>query len=267
MGTGAADGIPRIRCKCDHCQEARNIATQIEEGSLFGKEALLKRRIIRKRSSVLIKSGDLTLLLDTPPEIHRFLDEYSINNISAIFLSHKHFDHIWGFREFEVWDSILNLYAGSGVIPIVKGFVGLRRDEESEQFFFYKLQSRKTIDLGGIKITPFKVRHKVPTLGFLFEENGKKLMHLSDSSWDLNKWHIEKMGEADVVVVHTTTFDKLLSDHMSVKDVIELTRRYNFKKIILSHMNHNNLPHDKLVKELADFPNIMVAHDGLRVSI
>lgn len=265
MGTGAAEGIPRIMCKCDHCREVRDIASQIEKGALLRKK---DRLIIRKRSSILIKSGDLNILLDTPPEIHQFFGDYAIDNIFAIFLSHKHFDHIWGFRDFEFWDgNLINIYTISSVIPLVRGFVGLKRDENNERFLFHKVYSRQTIDLGSLKVTPFRLNHKVPTLGFLFEEKGKKLIHLSDSSWELSKWHIKRMEEADVVVLHTTSFDKPVSDHMSVKDVLELNQRYKFKKIILSHLSHHNLPHDSLVKELSNISNIVVAYDGMRVSI
>ncbi len=267
MGTGAADGIPRIRCKCAHCQEARNIAIKLEKGKIPWEYVRIKKRILRKRTSVLIESKDTKILLDVPPEIHRFLNEYSIDDISAIFLSHKHFDHISGLREFEFWDGTIDFYAGSDVIPIAKGFVKSGEDQNNNDFHFYELRPRRLISLKNFEVIPFRVKHKVPTFGFLFEEDDKKLMHFSDSTSEFSDWHIKKMEKANVVVFHTTTFDKVSSDHISVKDVLDLISYCEIKKIVLSHINHENLPYEKLVKKLSSYSNIVVAYDGMEIVI
>ena len=269
MGTGAADGIPRIRCQCPHCQEARKIARQLEQGKILWEYIRFKKRILRKRTSVLIKSQDMNILLDVPPEIHSILNEYEVNDIAAIFLSHEHFDHISGLREFEFWGGTIDFYAGPDVIPIAKSFVKSGDDESKNDFHFYELKPRRLIGLKNLDIIPFKVEHKVPTFGFLFEENGKKLMHFSDSTKRFTNWHIEQMENADVVVFHTTTYDKVSSDHISVKDVLNLISRdeIEIKEIILSHINHENLTYEKLVKKLARYDNIIVAYDGMEIEI
>ncbi len=79
-GTGDGRGIPAVGCKCKLCIRAR------EEG---GKNH-------RRRVSILLRNGTETILYDTPPTIGEMINRERIFNITAIFLSHKHFDHIGG---------------------------------------------------------------------------------------------------------------------------------------------------------------------------
>ena len=267
LGTGAAQGVPCMGCNCKHCKEARKIAIQVKEDKILWEYIRLKKRILRKRCSVLINSKKMNILLDVPPEIHGFLNEYDINDISAIFLSHRHFDHISGLREFEFWEKAINFYGNADAIPIAKGLVKSGEGKINKIFHFHTLNPFQTVNVKNLKVTPFEVEHKVPTFGFLFEEDGKKLMHFSDSTAKFDDWQIEQMQKADVVVFHTTTFDKVTSDHISVKDVLNLNSRYKIKKIVLSHINHKNLTYEKLVKKLDRYKNILVAYDGMKIEI
>lgn len=251
MGTGAAEAIPAIGCQCLHCREAR----------------LKGGRMARKRSSVLIKLKDANILLDSHPEIQQTLNKYNINDIKAIFLSHRHFDHTSGLHEFKFWNKTINFYGGKDVIPIAKKYVKSEERKINKNFHFYELKDKQAVNLKNLKIIPFEVEHKVPTFGFLFEENGKKLMHFSDSTARLSYWQIEQMQKANIVVFHTTTYDKIASDHISVKDVLNLISRYKIENIVLTHINHKNLTHQKLVRKLSPYSNIVVAYDGLEITI
>ena len=269
LGTGAANGVPVIGCQCQHCKEARKIARQMKEDKILFRRniSVAKKRIPRKRSCVLIKSNDVNILLDCPPEIQSILNEYEVNEIAAIFLSHRHFDHILGLKEFEFWDKAIDFYGNADVVPIAKDLVKSGEGEINENFRFHILKNREIVNLKNFRIIPFKVEHKVPTFGYLFQKDGKSLMHFSDSTSKFDNWHIEVMQKADVVVFHTTTYDKITSDHISVKDVLNLNSRYEIKKIVLSHINHKNLTYEKLVKKLAQYDNIDVAYDGMEIEI
>lgn len=265
MGTGGAEGIPCIGCKCKHCEEAKRALLKIKKGQITKKNAELKKRILRKRNSVLIKSGNMNILLDTPPETRYFLNKYDINHISAILFSHKHYDHFSGFKEFEYWDGAINFYGNADVIKIAKDSFKDAKHEKGKRF--HKLKPLQTVKLKNLKITPFRVKHKVPTSGFLFEENGKKIVHFSDSNAELTDWHIKQIKNADVVIFHAVTFEKSYIDHISVEDVLDLISCYEVKKIVLTHINHENLPYEKLVKKLAPYKNIVVAYGGMKLKV
>jgi phosphoribosyl 1,2-cyclic phosphate phosphodiesterase len=97
LGTGAAEGIPSFGCTCQRCQVAR------KEGGPN----------VRQRASVLIEAAGHRILLDTPPEINSMLNQAEVFDLSAILLSHEHFDHIGGLIAFEYWNLVLPI-AGPG---------------------------------------------------------------------------------------------------------------------------------------------------------
>ena len=99
-GTGDGRGVPAVGCKCKLCERARG------EG---GKNH-------RRRVSVIIRNGTETILFDTPASIGQMLNEKRIFHISAIFLSHKHFDHIAGITEFEYWPKKIPVYGNMSVL-------------------------------------------------------------------------------------------------------------------------------------------------------
>ena len=83
LGTGAAEGIPCLGCVCPRCKRAR-------EKKDFN---------LRSRASILLTSEEgHNFLIDTPPEISSLLNRNNVLKLSAVFLSHEHFDHIDGTK-------------------------------------------------------------------------------------------------------------------------------------------------------------------------
>ncbi|MFQ5771801.1 MAG: MBL fold metallo-hydrolase, partial [bacterium] len=100
IGTEDGRGIPSAGCQCERCNIAR------DKG---GKD-------YRSRVSIIVSNGSETILYDTPSTIGSVLNEERIFHISAIFLSHKHFDHIGGITEFEYWPHIIPVYGNISVL-------------------------------------------------------------------------------------------------------------------------------------------------------
>jgi len=151
LGTGAAEGIPSFGCTCQRCQVARK-----EWGPN-----------VRQRASILIEAAGHRILLDTPPEISTLLNRAEIFDLSAIFLSHEHFDHIGGLSEFEYWNRVLPIFAGYDVLPKLR--LTPRLEEHALLSGFYP-QTR--LYFGNLAVMSFKVIHHVPCYGFAFEGGG-----------------------------------------------------------------------------------------------
>jgi metal-dependent hydrolase (beta-lactamase superfamily II) len=66
---------------------------------------------------LLVETGGCRVLLDTPPEISQLLDQAGVFDLTAVVLSHEHFDHIGGLTEFEYWNQVLPIFAGYDVLP------------------------------------------------------------------------------------------------------------------------------------------------------
>ena len=244
LGTGAAEGIPSFGCTCQRCQVAR------KEG---GPNA-------RRRASLLIEAAGHRILLDTPPEISALLNRAEVFDLSAVFLSHEHFDHIGGLVEFEYWNRVLPIFAGYDVLPKLR--LTPRLEERALLSGFH---SHTRLHFGDLKVMPFKVIHHVPCYGFVFEEAGARVLHFNDSGPELSDIHHHLMEGADVAIFHTPTFEPYRS-HISVQEIMSLVQDYSIQRVIITHINHNNFLHEELVEKVAP-QGITVAYDGLTLEV
>ncbi|MBE9472351.1 MAG: MBL fold metallo-hydrolase [Chloroflexi bacterium] len=244
LGTGAAEGIPSFGCTCQRCQVAR------KEGGPN----------VRQRASVLIEAAGHRILLDTPPEINSMLNQAEVFDLSAILLSHEHFDHIGGLIAFEYWNRVLPIFAGYDVLPKLR--LTPRLEERALLSGFYP---HTRLHFGDLSVMPFKVIHHVPCYGFAFEEAGTRVLHFSDSGPELGDLHRHLMEGADVAIFHTPTFEPHRS-HIGVQELISLVQDYPIQRVVITHINHDNLLHAELVEKTAPH-GITVAYDGLTLEV
>jgi phosphoribosyl 1,2-cyclic phosphate phosphodiesterase len=245
-GTGDGRGIPVIGCRCRICTLAR--------------EAKGKNR--RRRVSVIVTNQSNTILLDTPPSIRQMLNEEQIFQITAIFLSHKHFDHVGGITEFEYWPEKIPVYGNVSVLGNFEITERLYRNCE-----FHVLYEKKSVKLGGITVKPFEVPHVVPTNGLVFHENHDRIVHFSDrSKAAFTDYEKRLIKGSNIAVFHAPSYDQA-EDHIDVVSVMDLARKYPSTRFVISHIGHNNFPHEVLEEKLAPFDNITVAYDGLVLEV
>ena len=246
-GTGDGRGIPAIGCKCDRCKIAR--------------DAKGKNR--RRRVGVTIKNESGAIILDTPIDIGRIVNEEKIFKINAIFLSHKHWDHVGGTTEFEWWNA--------EKIPVYGNMSALANFETTERLYdrckFHIMHDRETVKIGHIKFKAFAVNHKVPTHGLIIINGDKRIVHFNDSvSLTLSDYEKKQVKKANLVIFHTPGYDGG-TDHIDVISVIKIAKKYPKISFIISHIGHNNLSHEELVEKFAPYNNLRVAYDGLEIKI
>lgn len=189
------------------------------------------------------------------------LDWGHFSDISAILLSHEHYDHVGGLTEFEYWCSrVLHVFAGYDVLPKIR--FTPRLSEMALPSGFY---SHSRLSFGSLQVRPFKVMHHVPCYSFLFEEDGKKVVYYSDSSDMLSKFHVRLLAEADVAIFHTPAFEHT-EHHIGVQELLDLLQRHPTRQAVITHINHHNRRHDELVDILAPH-NVLVAYDGLELEV
>jgi phosphoribosyl 1,2-cyclic phosphodiesterase len=71
--------------------------------------------------------------------------------------------------------------------------------------------------------------------------------------------------EADTVIFHTPTFEAH-RHHISVQNAIVLVQDWSLQRVVITHINHDNLTHAELVEKVAPY-GITVAYDGLTMEV
>ncbi len=237
-------------CDCNHCARAR------QEGG----------RLVRHRSAVLFSLPGYELLLDTPPDIRELLETNDARTIHGIFLTHEHFDHAGGLEEFLYWRQGVDLFAESRIYQrLIRENAG---DRLADITFHIAIHPGMGIRFNDFFLTPFEVRHTVPCFGLVISEGQRRVAYAADSDSRLSNYARRLIQGVDVLIVNTPFFELREGEsHLSVEEAIILKDKVGAKKLILTHANHSNLPHDELEAYVAQFGGITVAYDGLIVDV
>ncbi|MEV5028197.1 MBL fold metallo-hydrolase [Paenibacillus sp. LPE1-1-1.1] len=251
-GTGDSMGVPRIYCDCEVCAEARNTG--------------INRRL---RSSVQIEDEDAgTVWIDCGPDFAKQLEAAELRKIDTLLITHAHFDHIGGLVEWADacrWTTKRGLaYAPSEVIKeILDRFPWLGNQIQFESF-------DQPIQLGKWQVSSWRVNHGKNGYAYAFRfenrDTGYKWVYCSDSI-GLTDEQQAKLAALDLLVLGTSFYHEPFAyETRSVYDVleaVELVRKWNPKRTLLTHMSH-----DIDLQKNYELPEQMrFAHTGLKIDL
>ena len=158
LGTADARQVPVYGCDCPACNAARS-----------------DQRLRRLPCSALIECGEQRWLIDSGlPDL---TERFAPHSLSGILQTHYHADHAQG---------LLHLRWGQGLVIAVhgpedpEGLSDLYKHPGILDFSrpFKAFESR---EFGELKVTALPLRHSKPTLGYLFEGQGRRLAYLTDT--------------------------------------------------------------------------------------
>ncbi len=222
------------------------------------------KKNVRTRCCAHIQFGNLSILIDTSPDIRQQLIDNNITDIDAILYTHEHADQTAGIFEFRPL-----YFKKRKRIPIFCNKETKKRLRTSYPWLFsssklypqiMKIQSTQNNFLiqkksNKIKFSSLKVFHgSVATRGYLF----KKIAYISDCK-ELPKTTLEKIKNLDVLIIDC--FRKTVHvTHLDFENTIKIINYLKPKKAFLTNM-HIELDYNFLKKKLP--ANIIPAHDGL----
>jgi len=275
LGTGAAEGIPALYCRCRVCEEAARIG---------GRE-------VHTRSSVLI---DGLVKVDHGPDTYAQKLKFGLDlgAVTTLLLTHAHEDHftpselIWRGQHFVRSDGpaplgVFGNATAEGWLAEHGARYGLSLAEVCEELRieFVPVAPFISFDRGPYAIHPLKAEHdaRQVALNYVVAGGGRAILVGFDTA---------RYGEAAWEYLGGFRLDCLLMDctfgrtpsvgreHMALDDNVrvrdEMLRRGIIEpdaRYVLTHISHGG---DALHGELADLAaqhGMVVAYDGMEIEV
>lgn len=267
LGTGDADGIPAMGCRCKHCNMARQNKTKQ-----------------RSWASLFISDGKTNIIIDPTPELRSQLIRTSLDKelVHAIMITHWHFEHWIGLVELHAWDRkgtssykpnfdvFMNEYAFSRYKKILPILIDSTNPWLQTRYKIHKIQPSNTLEIGKINITAVELEHEPLSTGFILRLGRRCIAYLVDSGPAFPRKTMDIVKEcADVLILDNTWEKTEGSGHMDILQVVNLVNKAAPKTAFATHIGHKNLTHEELDKTLKIKTNgiLKAAYDGLKVSI
>ena len=219
---------------------------------------------IRTRCCAHIQKDNLSVLIDTSPDIKNQFLKNKINSLDAIIYTHEHADQTSGIFEMRPF-----FWKNKKKIPVYGSIRTISELKDKYTFCFSQRHGYKPIMKANVvknkfiikkgknylNINPFDVTHGlINATGFVFD----KIAYISDCNKISNK-SLGKIENLDFLIIDCLRKDKHPS-HFNYDDALDLIKKIKPKKSILTNL-HVDLDYFKLRKKLPS--NIVPAYDGL----
>jgi phosphoribosyl 1,2-cyclic phosphate phosphodiesterase len=277
LGSGGCAVIPKPLCQCPICREARDKGVPYARG---GPSAFLH---------------DINLLIDTPAEITRQLNDSTIDRIDNLIFTHLDPDHVEGFRvveqialDFRTWcaypekqicllmpeelnESIRKLSSQYG--PFIDFF---------QKSGFVRLKTfRDQVRVGDVQLTAIPLEQSSQTVFiYVFESSGGRVVY---APCDLKPFpeHRDEVQHPDLLITQPGIFEEGLkhgfsypAEHVSRKNLytfeqtLALATRLGAKEVLFTHLEEYwNRSYDDYCALEADNPGIRFAYDGMQLTV
>jgi ribonuclease BN (tRNA processing enzyme) len=176
------------------------------------------------------------------------------NEVTIIFISHFHEDHVGGLPFFLLEanyvlkrkrpltivgpPSLKSRYAGI----MEAGFPGTKNLDLQFPLLLQELEIGKCTQLDGLQVTSFHVSHDDragPCLGFRFAAEDKVIAFSGDTEW--TNTLIDIGYEADLFICEAYTRHKPIATHMALSSLEQHLDQIRPKRLILTHMSNEML--------------------------
>ena len=248
LGCGSSLGSPWINSKWGRCDKKN-------------------KKNIRTRCCAHIQYNNLSILIDTSPDIRNQLIDNKIKDVDAILYTHEHADQTGGIFEFRPY-----YFANRKKIPVFADKKTKFRLKSGYPWLFknsylypqiMQLRNLKSSlvfkkNKSKLKIKSFNVIHgKIIAKGYLI----KKLAYISDCN-AIPKKSLNLLKKLDHLILDCFRYEKHIT-HFNLDDAIETINILKPKKAILTNL-HTDFDYNYLKKNLPSW--IVPAYDGMKIN-
>jgi len=248
LGTGTSVGVPVIGCDCAVC-------TSPHPGDN------------RTRCALHVQCGELSLLVDSGPDLRLQALREGLRRVDAVFYTHAHLDHLAGFDELRAFcwhrEAPLPIYAGPETHAALERMFPWAFNHQNPGYVRPDpLVLGGAVTLGPLVVTPVPVDHGgIETYGFRFDlPGGRSLAYLSDVK-RIPPASRPALEGLDVLVLDALReFDH--PTHMTIREALAAAGLLAPRHTLLTHLAHE-VGFEALA---ADLPaGVLPARDGLKL--
>lgn len=248
LGTGTSVGVPMVGCDCEVCRST-NPKNQ------------------RYRCSVLIRTPEGNILIDTPPELRLQLLRDQVKLVHAVLFTHYHADHLFGLDDVRPFPKLLGgpvpLYCVEEVEQVIRKAYSYAFRPDAAQLpvgYVPKLTFRRIdqqpFEVLGQRVIPIPLQHAhFDVFGFRIDDVAycTDVNRIPEPSWPL-------LEGLRVLVLDALRY-KSHPGHFSVQEALDVIAHLKPRKAFLTHMTHE-LDHEATNRKLPK--GVELAYDGLK---
>jgi len=249
LGTGTSTGVPVIGCDCAVCHSTDPHDTRL-------------------RASVVFRVGDVTLLVDTSPDLRYQALRSDLRRVDAILFTHMHADHTAGMDEMRRFNALqqawIPAYAPENAAKDLRGrFAYAFRDDFpifglKPDLDLHIVDDAQPFEVAGVTVQPIPIMHgRLPILGYRIGD----VAYLTDVKTIPNA-SMELLQGLDVLVL-TALRQTEHPAHMRLDEALAMVDRLQPRRAYLTHVGHDMGFHAEIEAMLP--PNVHLAYDGLKV--
>ncbi|MDC7219760.1 MAG: MBL fold metallo-hydrolase [Spirochaetales bacterium] len=242
LGSGTSSGVPAIGCSCAVCRSENPLNK-------------------RTRSSIIVETEEVRLLVDSSPELRIQLLREGIDRLDGVLYTHGHADHLHGIDDLRPlsFGKDLPLYGKEEILgEIVERFPYIFGDTPQKGGGKPRLRPqmvKEPFRFGDIKISPILVYHGIiPIYGYRLND----FVYITDCS-RIPEESYPLLENCRAMILGGLRY-RPHETHFTIDEAVEVIKKTGPGRAWLTHINHD-VDHNRLKEELP-YP-IEPAYDGL----
>lgn len=244
LGTGTSNGVPQLCCTCDVCSSTDT-------------------RDKRLRTSALITIDGKNILIDCGPDFRQQMLTHHITALSAILLTHEHYDHVAGLddvRSYRAVDVFAEERVSRAIHQTMHYSFAANKYPGTPELKLHEIVPNSPFEAAGISVLPLRVMHaQLPIMGYRIG----KMAYITDIK-TLTETTLNQLEGLDTLVIGTLRFKPHFS-HLTVEESLALINRLTPKQTFFTHMSHDMGLHAEAERKLP--PDVHLAYDGLKIEL
>ena len=221
------------------------------------------------------------MLIDAGPDMEFQLEREAIRRVDRIFLTHWHFDHVWGLAalgepaSIESWPPI-DIYLPRQIV----GRFNQQLGHMSSRVSLHPVEPGDVVELPDASWEVVKTTHTDHSVGYIIESN-QRVAYLVDTARPPEAT-LDRLVNLDLLILDATVDELVLAEgeeewgEFSLPEAVEFWREVGAEECILTHLGCHRwiegellagFSHSERLEYEASVENLRFAFDGMRLSL